>query len=69
MVKFNLDIDDVLTIKNNQFSSAEKLSKFSLPKETRDKILTINDHDEQVYRYFGTRFHQTSFRLNLILSN
>ena len=64
MVKFNLDIDDVLTIKNNQFSSAEKLSKFSLPKETRDNILAINDHDEQVYRYFGTGFRQTSLILN-----
>ena len=56
MVKYNLQVDDVLTIKNNQFSSKEKLSKFSLPRETRDKILAINDHDEQVYRYFGTGF-------------
>ena len=52
MVKFNLEIDDVITIKNNQFKPKDKLLKYNLDGKVKDKILHINDNDEQVYRYF-----------------
>ena len=45
MVKFDLDLDDVVTIKNNQFKPADKISKLALPNRVKDKILRINDND------------------------
>lgn len=52
MIKFGLELDDVITVKNNQFRPKDKISKLNLPRTVNERILQINDNDEQVYRYF-----------------
>merc|ERR1712037_455077 len=55
MVKFDLTLEDIVTLKQNQFRSDDKLSRATISSVSKSKILEMTELDHQIYRYFVER--------------
>jgi len=50
MVKFDLTLEDIVTLKQNQFRSDDKLSRATISSVSKSKILEMTELDHQIYR-------------------
>ena len=51
MVKFDLTLEDIVSLKQNQFRSDDKLSRATISSASKAKILEMTELDHQIYRY------------------